>query len=82
MLIASAKSQSTRGASHQPAFMSGCLTISHTCLPCLPSERTWLCQRCLLVVGREVSWERWESSELGRWERCVSGVGRQCGKGV
>ena len=39
MLIASAKSRSVRGASHQPAFMSGCLTISHTCLPCLSSER-------------------------------------------
>ena len=35
--IASAKSQSVRGASHQPAFMDSCLTISHTCLPCLPS---------------------------------------------
>ena len=34
-LIASAKPRSARGASHQPAFMSGCLTISHTCLPCL-----------------------------------------------
>ena len=21
-----------------------------------------------------MSWERWESSELGRWERCVSGL--------
>ena len=28
----------------------------------------------LFVVGREVSWERWESSELGRWERCMIGV--------
>ena len=37
MLIASAKSRSVRGASHQPAFMSSCLTIGHTCLPCLPS---------------------------------------------
>ena len=39
VLIASAKSRSVRGASHQPAFMSSCLTISHTCLPCLPSGR-------------------------------------------
>ena len=31
-LIASGESHSTWGASHQPAFMSGCLTISHTCL--------------------------------------------------
>ena len=38
-LIASAKSRSVRGASHQLAFMSSCLTISHMCLPCLPSGR-------------------------------------------
>ena len=82
MLIALAKSRSARGASHQPAFMSGCLTISHTCLPCLPSERMLLYWRFLLVVGREVSSEKWESSELGRWERCVSRVGWQGGKGV
>ena len=35
--IASAKSCSVRGASHQPAYMSSCLTISYKCLPCLPS---------------------------------------------
>ena len=39
MLIASAKSSSARGVSHQPAFMGSCLDISHTCLPCLPSGR-------------------------------------------
>ena len=33
MGIALAKSRSARGASHQPAFMGNCLTISHTCLP-------------------------------------------------
>ena len=43
MLIASAKSRSARGASHQPAFMSGCLTISHTCLPCPPGKGSLLC---------------------------------------
>ena len=58
LMIASAKSQSARGASHQPAFMSGCLTISHTCLSCLPSESRLLFWRYLFVVGREVSWER------------------------
>ena len=42
MLIASAKPRSARGASHQPAFMSGCLTISHTCLPCLPGKGSLL----------------------------------------
>ena len=34
--IASARSQSLRGASHQPAFMSSYLTKSHTYLPSLP----------------------------------------------
>ena len=29
-----AKSRSARGASHQPALMGNCLTISHRCLPC------------------------------------------------
>ena len=29
MKVASAKSRSMRGASHQPAFMGSCLTISH-----------------------------------------------------
>ena len=68
MLIALVKSWNVRGASHQPAFMSGWLTISHTCLPCLPSERTLLVWRDLFVIRREVSWERWDS-ELGvRWQ--------------
>ena len=44
-----AKSHSERGASHQPAFMSDCLNISHTCLPWLPSERTLLFWRDLFV---------------------------------
>ena len=82
MLIASAKSQSVRGASHQPAFMSGCLTISHMCLPCLLSERRLLFSKWLFLVGREVSWERWESSEPRRWKRCMTGVKGQGGKGV
>ena len=38
MEIASAKSRSEREASHQPAIMDNCLTISHTCLLCLPSK--------------------------------------------
>ena len=29
--IASAKSRSVRGASHQPVFMGSCLTIGHMC---------------------------------------------------
>ena len=28
-----------------------------------------------------MSWERWESSELGRWERCIGGARWQGGKG-
>ena len=35
MLIALANSRSVRGASHQPAIMGSCLTISYMCLPCL-----------------------------------------------
>ena len=73
MLIALAKSRSVRGASHQAAFMSGCLTISHICLLCLLSERMLLFWRDLFVFGREVSWER--------WEKCMSGVRWQGGKG-
>ena len=44
--IASAKSWSGRGASHQPAFMDSCLTISHTRLVCLPSR--WVSPGCSL----------------------------------
>ena len=36
--IVSAKSYSTRVASHQLALIGSCLKISHTCLPCLPSR--------------------------------------------
>ena len=61
-------------SSHQSVFMNGCLIISHTCLPCLPSGRTLLFWRGLFVVERKVSWETWESSELRRWERFMSGV--------
>ena len=37
--ITSAKSRSERGESNQSAFMNSCLTISQTCLPCLPSRQ-------------------------------------------
>ena len=37
MLIASAKSRSARGASHQLVFMGSCLAIGYTCLLCLLS---------------------------------------------
>ena len=39
MQIASAKSRSVGGASHQPAFIGSCLAIGHICLHCLPSSR-------------------------------------------
>ena len=81
MLIASAKSRSASEASHHPAFISGFLTISRTCLPRPPGERTLPFWRHLFVFGREMSWERWESSELGRWERYIGGVRWQGGKG-
>ena len=69
--------------------MNSCLTISHTCLPCLPSGGTLLFWSDLFVVGRVVSWERWElwegmgkggGSELERWKRCVRVVRWQGGK--
>ena len=62
--------------------MSDYLTISPTCLLCQHSDRTLLFWMYLFGVGREASWERWESSELGRWERCMSGVRWRGGKGV
>ena len=50
-------SQNARTAYHQPAFMTSCLTISYTCLPCLSSGRT-LFRNDLLVSGRVVSWKK------------------------
>ena len=58
VFIASAKSRSARGASHRPAFMSSCLTISHMCLLCLPCGRTLLFWSDLFGVGRVVNWEK------------------------
>ena len=54
MQIALAKSWSARGASYQPAFMGSCLTISHTCLPCLPQLVL-----VFLVFLKEVSMLHW-----------------------
>ena len=51
LLIPSAKFWSARGASHQPVFMGSCPTISHTCLPFLPSRRTSPCVLCPLMIG-------------------------------
>ena len=81
VIIASTKSWNVRGASHQPAFMTSCLTVSHTCLPCLPSERKLLFLRDLFVIWRVANWEMWEISELGSRDRGrVASWG--CGKGV
>ena len=81
VLIASAKFWSARGSSCQPAFKSSSLTISHTCLPCLLGGRTLLFWSDLLVFWRVVSRERWESSQLARWEKCMSVVRWKGGKG-
>ena len=68
VLIASAKSQSARGASHQSAFMSGCLTISDMFLPFLPS--IYVFEGIYLSLG-----ERW-AGKGGRVLSCegVKGV--------
>ena len=50
MLIASAKYQSGRRASHQPVFMGSCLTMSHTYLLCLPRRRVSPCVLCPLMT--------------------------------
>ena len=47
MLIALAKFQSVRVASHQPTCMGSYLAISHTCLPCPPSGR--ISPACVLL---------------------------------
>ena len=52
--LLTAKSRSVREASHQPAFIGNCLTISHTCLPCQPSRRDSPCVLCLLMIGLTV----------------------------
>ena len=66
ILIASGKSQSARGASHQPAFMSSCLTIIHAtrvCLLYLVEERCYfgviylLGGWCAGKGRRVVTWE-------------------------
>ena len=41
MLIALAKSRNARGASYQPASMSSCLAISHTCFVYHVEERCY-----------------------------------------
>ena len=50
MLMASAKSWRVRRASHQLVLVGSCLTISHTCLPCLPSGGVNPCVICPLMT--------------------------------
>ena len=49
--LLTAKSHSARGASHQPALMSSCLTVCQTCLPCQPS--VWMRLNIGAWWGRE-----------------------------
>ena len=42
------------GASHQPAFMGNCLTISYTCLLCVPGRLISSSVLCPLVVELNV----------------------------
>ena len=56
MHIPSSKSSSAmRGASHQSAFIS-CLTISHTCLPCLGSRQVSLCVAVVIEGSEDAAW--------------------------
>ena len=66
-------------SAHQPAFMSGCLTINHTCFPCLPrwegGEFGKVGEQCTGKMGKVyewsevVRWERWENSDVAQSER-------------
>ena len=48
--VASDKFRSVSGATHQPASMGSCLTISYMWEPCLPSSR-WLGELVLVFYG-------------------------------
>ena len=50
--IASAKSQTVRGASQQPFSMGTCLTISNTCFHCLPS---WWVSPCVIKGSEDAA---------------------------
>ena len=65
ILIAPAKSRSARGASHHPAFTSGCLLVTRVCPVNLVKQRCYFGGIYLsLGVGGGV----------GSWERCMSGA--------
>ena len=54
--IALAKSWSMTGAFPQPALMGSCLTVSHTCLPCLSSRHVSLCVPCVIEGSEDAVW--------------------------
>ena len=54
MLIASAKSRSVRGASHQPAFMSSSLLVTRICPVYLVEELVLVF--LVLLEGRKDTW--------------------------
>ena len=57
-----------REASHQPTFMGNCLTISHSCLPWLPSGRVSPCVPGVI----EWSGDAWGAVDVGhRWDASV-----------
>ena len=74
MLIASGKSQSARGISHQPAVMVSCLTISHTYLPCLPSRKVTQCVPGFTEVGSCCYYRKWVWSS--RTKLCCMASGK------
>ena len=57
--VVTAKSWSARGASFHPAFMSNCLTISHTCYHYLHSRRVTIGPFEVICRARLQSWGRW-----------------------
>ena len=63
-------------------WVAAWILVTCVCPVYLGSERRLLFWRCLFVVGRKMSWERWDSSKLGRWERCMTWVKWQGGKCV
>ena len=54
--IALARSQSVREVFIQAGFMDGCLTISHTCLPCLTSRHVSLCVSGVIEGSKDAVW--------------------------
>ena len=77
--IASTKSRSARGVSYQSAFIDTCLTISHTCLSCLPSR--WVNPYALypFLPWRGWWWLLWRFSTHGEYG--LNSMGSWCCSG-